>query len=369
MTICLSHGGPTIYESDEPSNRLVVATIKGVAFLERSGPGEPWTERHRALEDFHVVGVALEPQSGAIIATMHDGGLSVSEDDGRSWEKRTTGIASNNVYCIAYSHFNGTVRLYAGTEPAHLYVSEDLGLNWRELAGLRSGPSVPGWTFPVPPHDAHVINVSFHPHDPNTILACVEQGGLLKSTDAGATWRELKGFNDDVHRVLILNGNPDRYFLPTGYGFYRSDDAGENWTDLSDRIKPIGYPDPMVINPHNEDLMFIVGGDADPFHWMETKSANPKILRTRDGGETWQVVDQGMPARFSASFEAMSIEAWPGGSSVYAANTNGDIWCSDDEGDSWQRVATDLSPVSKTIHYTILQQDLSFEKQDRPQAS
>ena len=361
MTICLSHGGPTAYRSDEPANRLMIATVKGVAMLERDGAGERWQETGRALSEYHTIGLAREPDAGLILASSHDGGLHISEDDGRTWERRSNGIATDNVYCVNYVRSNGDVRLFAGTEPAHLYVSDDLGRNWRELASLREMPSVPNWTFPAPPHDAHVINVSIHPEDPDTVYACVEQGGLFKTTDGGASWRELQGFNDDVHRVLIMGHNPDQLFLPTGYGFYRSDDAGENWTELSERIKPIGYPDPMVVSPLDENLMFVCGGDADPYHWMQSKSANPKVARSRDGGESWAIVDSGMPERLDASFEAMCVNAWPGGVSIYAANTDGELWSTDNEGESWQRAASGLSPVSKTIHHNILQKDLSFE--------
>lgn len=361
MTICLSHGGPTAYRSDQPSNRLLIATVEGIATLERDGAGEPWQETGRVLSEYHTIGIAREPDAGVILACSHDGGLHISEDDGQTWERRTDGIATDNVYCVNYVRSNGDVRLFAGTEPAHLYVSDDLGRSWRDLASLREMPSVPNWTFPAPPHDAHVINVSIHPEDPDTVYACVEQGGLFKTTDGGASWRELQGFNDDVHRVLIMSHNPDLLFLPTGYGFYRSDDAGENWTELSERIKPIGYPDPMVVNPLDENLMFVCGGDADPYHWMQSKSANPKVARSRDGGESWTIVDSGMPERLDASFEAMCLNAWPGGVSIYAANTDGDLWSTDNEGESWQRVASGLSPVSKTIHHNILQKDLSFE--------
>ena len=368
MTICLSHGGPTAYRSEEPSNRLLVATVRGVATLERSGAGEPWSEIHRSLKAYHAIAIAREPESGVILASSHDGGLFISEDDGASWDKRTNGIASDNVYCVNYARSNGNLRLFAGTEPAHLYLSDDLGHNWRELASLRSAPSVSNWTFPAPPHDAHVINVAIHPEDTDTFYACVEQGGCFKTTDGGETWQELQGFNDDVHRVLILSGNPDRLFMPTGYGFYCSDDAGENWSELSERIKPIGYPDPMVVNPLNEDLMFVCGGDADPYHWMQSKSANPKVARTRDGGASWEIVDNGMPNRFDASFEAMCLNAWPGGLSIYAANTDGELWSTDDEGESWQCAASGLSPISKTIHHNILQKDLSFDKQEREES-
>ena len=366
MTICLSHGGPTMYRAENPSIRLLVATAEGVVFLERTSSKEAWREARRALDAFHVVGLAYEPRSNTIIATMHDGGLSVSEDEGKTWQRRTKGIRSDNVYCIALSYRDDKVRLYAGTEPAHLYVSDDMGREWRELSNLRTVPSVPKWTFPAPPHDAHVINVTIHPHDPDTVYACVEQGGLFKSTDGGETWRELQGFNDDVHRVLIPESAPDRLILPTGYGFYRSEDAGETWQNFSNLIKPIGYPDPMVINPLCDTVMFVVGGDADPYHWMQSKSANPSVARSTDGGKTWQIVDGGMPDRFDASFEAMSLEAWPNGSSIYLGNTDGEVWISDDDGDSWRCAVTGLGPVSKTIHYTILRHDLSFEEHERP---
>jgi photosystem II stability/assembly factor-like uncharacterized protein len=225
---------------------------------------------------------------------------------------------------------------------------------------------VPKWTFPAPPHDAHVINVTIHPRDPDTVYACVEQGGLFKSMDGGETWSELRGFNDDVHRVLIPESTPDRLIMPTGYGFYISEDAGETWQDFSKLIKPIGYPDPMVINPLRDTVIFVVGGEADPYHWMQTKSANPRVARSTDGGKTWRIVDGGMPRRFDASFEAMSVEAWPNGSSIYLGNTDGEVWVSDDDGDNWRCAVTGLAPVSKTIHYTILRHDLSFEKHERP---
>lgn len=366
MTICLSHGGPSIYRAEMPSRRLLVATAEGVAFLERDSAAAPWREAHRALDQHHVVGLAHEAKSGAIIATMHDGGLSVSEDGGRTWERRTSGITQDNVYCIALGTKNGKVRLYAGTEPAHLYASDDMGRSWRELAGIRTMPSVPKWTFPAPPHDAHVINVTVHPHNPDIVYACVEQGGLFKSTDGGETWRELQGFNDDVHRVLIPESHPDRLFLPTGYGFYVSDDAGETWKDISALIKRIGYPDPMVIDPLNENVMFVAGGEADPYHWMQTKSANPRVARSIDGGNTWSISDNGMPERLDASFEAMAIESWPDGSSVYLGNTDGEVWVSDNGGDHWYRAIGNVGPVSKTIHHTILRQDLSFDKHERP---
>jgi photosystem II stability/assembly factor-like uncharacterized protein len=367
MTICLSHGGQSVYAGSSPAKDLLVATIDGVVLLHREGQDCPWVVTRKRLEGRHIIALAIEPDTGTVFATMHNGGIAASEDFGETWQFRNQGIESENVYCITCSRAGDKVRLYVGTEPAHLYVSEDLGRSWRELSSLRTVPSVAKWTFPAPPHEAHVKNVAVDPTNPDKVYACIEQGGLFKSADGGETWKELQGFNDDCHRLFIRPSNPEELILPTGYGFYRSADGGDTWEDTSDRISRIGYPDPLVFNPLQENLMFLAGAEADPFHWMQNKSANPRIARSRDGGETWEVLGNGMPEHLNANFEAMTLEAWNGGCTVYAGNTDGDIYISDDEGETWVKAVQGIPPLSKTIHYTILGHDLSFEKRERTQ--
>src|SRR5919108_39021 len=69
-------------------------------------------------------------------------------------------------------------RRYAGTQPAHLFYSDDLGKRWSELPGLRQVPGVEHWTFPVPPRQAHAKSIAFHPNNPNIIHVAVEVGGF-----------------------------------------------------------------------------------------------------------------------------------------------------------------------------------------------
>lgn len=347
---------------------MLVSTIDGVIFLKRDNPSASWRVFKRGLEGRHVIALMIEPTSNTIFASMHDSGVAASEDGGDTWEYRNQGLVSNNVYCLNYSVSHGKVRLYAGTEPAHLFASDDLGLSWTEISTLRHVPSVSKWTFPAPPHDAHVKNVAVDPNNPQVLYACVEQGGAFKSTDGGQSWKELHGFNDDCHRMIIMPSDSNRLFLPTGYGFYRSTDGGESWEELSQRVARIGYPDPLVFNPRNEGLMFLAGAEADPFHWMQTKSANPRIARSRDAGDTWEILGNGMPEHLNPNFEAMILESWDDSCAVYAANTDGEIYCSEDEGNSWRKVIEGLPAISKTIHYTILRADLSFDKRQRAEA-
>lgn len=356
MPICLSHSGKTIFSANEPASEMLVGTVNGILFLRRKALEEPWDIVKGALKGKHVVAITIEPRSGTIIASMHDGGIRSSNDGGKTWNDRSKGIAFENVYCLAYSDAGGRGRLYAGTEPAHLYVSENLGENWEEVVSLLSVPSSPKWTFPVPPHLGHVKDISPHPTDPNTIYVCVEQGGVFRTRDGGKTWKELHHTlkNDDCHRLVIVPSDPNKMFLPTGYGFYWSTDGGDSWENIGQRVRRLEYPDALVINPDNQDLVFMSGASASPHSWLTSHSADPKIARSRDQGLTWEIVDHGMPEHMNASFEAMTLEAWDGRCAIYAGNTDGKIYSTFDEGGSWHVQAEGLPPISKTIHHAIL---------------
>src|SRR5579862_8709359 len=98
MAICLSHGGTTIYSSQKPSDEMLVGTVDGVVFLERDTVSHPWKVAKRTLRGRHVIALLIEPVTGTIFATMHNGGVAASRDSGDTWEFRNTGIASENVY-------------------------------------------------------------------------------------------------------------------------------------------------------------------------------------------------------------------------------------------------------------------------------
>ena len=65
---------------------------------------------------------------------------------------------------------------------------------------MREVPGVEKWTFPAPPHQAHVKSIAFDPRDPSVIHVAVEVGGFLKSTDGGKSWTTYANINPDAHR-------------------------------------------------------------------------------------------------------------------------------------------------------------------------
>jgi photosystem II stability/assembly factor-like uncharacterized protein len=371
MLACLSPNGLNAYRGDEPVDRLLVATISGVAVLERDGPGGQWRVGEPALDGVHISSLAIEPLRGGIFAGSHvtrdstsPGGLYRSLDGGKTWEKRTRGLSTDHVFCVRSVQENGRPVIHAGTEPAGLFRSDDYGETWEDRPALRTVPNTDKWMFPSPPHVAHVKTMAFDPRDPNTIYAGVEQGALLKTTDGGHTWRELESFsspNDrsykDIHQITIRPSNPDELYMTTGPGLYHSADRGETWEHLTDSAGGfrVGYPDHLHYAPDDDRVMFMSGAAEDPGTWRQSHHADATVMRSKDGGRTWTQAGQGLPPSMRANIEAMGIASRTDGFALFAGTTDGCVFCSEDGAESWTQVASGLPPVSKGRHYFNLQ--------------
>jgi photosystem II stability/assembly factor-like uncharacterized protein len=261
-------------------------------------------------------------------------------------------LTEPNVYSLATIRQGGRIRVYLGTEPAHLFVSDDLGQRWRELPSLRMAPSLPSWSFPAPPHIAHVKHINFAPNDPMTVYASIEVGALLRSTDGGETWQELHGMYEDVHRTVIDPRDPNRLYVTSGNGIYLTADGGATWERLTTRESEIGgYPDQLLFHPRQPDLMFVSAAQHSPGSWRISHNAGSRISRSRDGGRTWEILRNGLPDRLQSSVEAMCLEDWGESLSIFAATTAGEVFASDDAGDHWALIISGLAPISKAGHY------------------
>ena len=140
--------------------------------------------------------LALDPADpDTVYVGLAAGGVRTTTDGGRTWTDRA--LAKEQVFSMAVSAADGAV--YAGTEPSALYRSDDGGATWQELESLLELPSRPTWSFPPRPWTSHVRWIAPSPHDADTILAGIELGGLMRSTDRGETWQDHRpGAQPDV---------------------------------------------------------------------------------------------------------------------------------------------------------------------------
>ena len=361
MLVCLSTNGPLVYRGGTPPVRLLVATLDGIVIVERSSLDQPWRITGSALEGKHVSSLMFEPQHRGLFAGIHDGGLYFSPDKGTTWEPRSNGLTIEHVFSLGYVTELESVALYAGTEPVSLFSSNDYGKTWRELPALARVPGSDKWSFPGPPQIPHTKSFAFDPRDAKTFYACIEQGALLKTVDAGVSWHEIDSYSRaddvwyrDVHRLTLRPSNADEFFLTTGVGLYHSTDAGTNWRHLTDRSFRIGYPDHLVFSPSDDRVMFMSGAVLDPTSWRRSKQAKGTVLRSRDLGRNWEPANDGLPVDARANIEALCLYSYPGGFSLFAGNTEGEVYCSEDAGERWSRIASGLKPISKGGHYRLV---------------
>ena len=208
---------------------LLIGSDDGVYRLPVSDGTTPTTKvldsgRVKRLETFEGV-------DGAFAAT--ETGLYRTRDGDR-WTD--LGVPEGEVYSVGAG--GDGERLYAGTRPAHVYVTESVGaddVEWRECRGFQELPSREEWGLERHDYVSQVRDVRPDPATPDRLVAGVEVGGVHVSKDGGETWSDrADGVHDDVHELRVVE--PGTYVAATGFGLFRSADAGRTWTRLDDEV-------------------------------------------------------------------------------------------------------------------------------------
>jgi photosystem II stability/assembly factor-like uncharacterized protein len=361
MVACLSPNGSTAHDGAGPALRLYVGSRTGIGILVRAAPGTPWRLAARALAGRHISAMMADPAGRWVAAGCHDGGFYLSADAGRTWERRSDGLSIEHVFSLAQAGRADRPSFYLGTQPVSLFRSDDLGRSWRELPSIGRVPGTEKWSFPDPANSSHTKCIAVDRRDPAVLYVAVEQGGLFRSADGGATWRELDSYSrpgdlwyHDIHRIVQVAPQPDRFYMTSGTGLYASEDGGETWEHLTDPAFRVGYPDHFVVSPLDPMVVFMSGARLDPTTWRRSHYADSTVVRSHDGGRSWTDVGRGLPDERRANIEAMSIASYPGGFDLFAGNTDGEVFASANGGESWARIADGLGAITKLGHFRLV---------------
>jgi photosystem II stability/assembly factor-like uncharacterized protein len=146
-----------------------------------------------------------------------------------------------------------------------------------------------------------------------------------------------------VHKVAVDAGGPDRLYAQNHFGVFRSDDGGLRWTSIAEGL-PADFGFPIVASPTTPGTVWVVPLVADM--QRVPPGGRLRVHRTRDAGETWTELGDGLPdgAWTAVVRDAFCADAAdPTG--IYLGTRDGCVYASADEGDSFTQVAAHLPDV------------------------
>ena len=310
----------------------------GTSFARLDEGPEGWSVAH-GLPDSGAQCLALDPADpDTVYVGLLTGGVRKSTDGGETWSDR--GLSEQMVFSVAVSAADGAV--YVGTEPSALFRSDDGGETWNELVGLLELPSRPTWSFPPRPWTSHVRWIAPSPHDARLLLAGIELGGLMRSSDRGETWQDHRpGAQRDVHSLAWHPRSPDRAYEAGGGGAAWSDDAGDTWHP-ADEGRDRHYTWSVAADPEDPDLWY-VSASSGPFAAHRPGDPQAYVYRRRNGG--WDRLTGGLPDPLpSMPYALVATE-----DRLFAGLASGELWESHDHGDSWERCKLDGAAVTRLL--------------------
>jgi photosystem II stability/assembly factor-like uncharacterized protein len=316
---------------------IYLGTDDGLAVFR--GEKEEWRPLYVRLKGQHVTALAV---SGAQAWAGTTDGLWRSRDRGATWSPSESGLGVRHVRALSAAPQSpddpGTDRLWAGTEPAAIWLSHDGGETWLEAPDVARLREAHDWSLPYSPAAGCVRGFALGADaapDPETapsmdrLYAAAEVGGVLRSDDAGATWRLLAGgVHADVHDLVTHPALPDWVYAATGGGCYRSRDGGLTWERIAE-----GYTRAVWLDPDRPETMLV-----GPARYV---GALGRVERSTDGGDTWALASDGFKVPMSDMIERF-VSA---GSHVLALTSAGELYTAKRGIWMWHPLDLGLSPV------------------------
>jgi hypothetical protein len=375
------------------SVRVLVGTRKGAFILTSDGTRQKWTVNgplFAGWEIYHIKGSPADPNRlfasqtsswfGQIIQRSDDGGKTWSTPGGEKMPDPAgpppAGASNKFVYegnPGTHQWYDGTPHpwefkrvwhlepslsdpdtCYAGVEDAAIFRTTDGARTWRELPALRSQQGS-RWAPGAGGMGLHTILID--PANPRRMYIAISAAGAFRTDDGGESWKPInRGLKSNyipdpdaevghcVHRIAMHGSRPDVLFMQKHWDVMRSDDAGENWHEVSGNL-PTDFGFPIDVHAHEPRTIYVVPIKSDSEHYPP--EGKLRVYRSRGGGDEWEPLTKGLPQEHcyvNVLREAMAVDSLDE-CGIYFGTTGGQVYCSSDSGDTWSPIVRDLPAV------------------------
>ncbi len=380
--------------------RVLVGTRKGAFILTSDGKREKWDvsgPHFAGWEMYHLKGSPADPNR--IYASQTSGWfgqiIQRSDDGGKTWHQPGTppgepvapGPPKSESNKFAYdasdesgkpltTHqwYDGTQHpwefkrvwhlepslkdpdtVYAGVEDAAIFRSTDGGQNWKELPGLRGHGTGPKWQPGAGGMCLHTIILD--PSNPQRMYIAISAAGAFRTDDGGASWKPInRGLRSQyipdqdaevghcVHHIAMNPKRPGVLFMQKHWDVMRSDDAGDNWKEVSGNL-PTDFGFAIDVHAHEPETIYVVPIKSDSEHYVH--EGKLRVYRSRTGGNEWEALTKGLPQKdcyVNVLRDAMAVDTLDK-CGIYFGTSGGQVYASADAGDSWNPIVRDLPAV------------------------
>jgi photosystem II stability/assembly factor-like uncharacterized protein len=380
--------------------RLMVGTRKGTFFVEKLASG--WKARLAGHPGVGVNFVTQDPHTGTFWAALGHGHwgakLSKSSDGGATWSdasqikypqgarylappdpdpnaspedmQKGPTLRDATLLKLWVIAFGAPGQVHVGTIPGGLFSSQDGGQTFALNLALwnhesRGGDLFTGsgngnthW-FGTPASEGEfapgIHSIVVDPRDARRLLVAISTAGVLETLDGGKTWRgRNRGMRNDYlpdpaaewghdpHFVTLCAAQPEHVWQQNHSGVFYSSDGAQTWNKVSQPEQGVNFGFPVAVDERDGKTAWLVPGKAD----MQRTTIDGKLFvaRTRDGGQTWQQLRQGLPQ--AEAYDVVYRHALHNrGDYLAFGSTTGNLYLSEDSGDSWVTVANNLPPI------------------------
>ena len=207
-----------------------------------------------------------------------------------------------------------------------------------------------GWAMPAHP-------IILDPTNPLRIIIAISAAGAFRTDDGGATWKPInrglysKYIPDPtaevghcVHHIAAHPSRPGTLFMQKHWDVMRSDDAGDNWREISGDL-PTDFGFAIDVHAHEPETLYVVPIKSDAEHFVP--DGKLRVFRSRAGGNDWEPLTKGLPQQdcyVNVLRDAMAVDKLDD-CGIYFGTSGGQVYASADSGDTWNAIVRDLPPV------------------------